>query len=278
MSGVSELETGGIDPDTGDNLSLSAGDRLTLGNLRSVHRMGSKSFTLNLICVSVFVLLTWGAMLWFAKLELLGPPGKQMWIGVAISGVLALFPTIGLIDMLRKRKWRLYVFANGFVLLQGRELVVPWAEIADIYERSVSVDRWFVIVIKNAKKLKVRNLFDNFEAFSGPLRENVTRLTIAEASEVFPKGGSLTFNDVTVSMHQLGYKSKSVRWEKVEGIAIERRSDSTRYFTALVVRIKDPKAKTGVSEWMARPMVGIPNLDAFLHIVSSFKEIQPLKE
>src|SRR5205809_228771 len=108
-----------------DDLRLSASDLSALGKFRSTHVAGSLMHKVNIAIASSFTVLLLVAAV-FALKFWLENPGKGLWPVPMIFGGLALLPAVGLILLVRKLRWRLFLFDNGFVFSRSRDWVVLW--------------------------------------------------------------------------------------------------------------------------------------------------------
>jgi hypothetical protein len=107
---------------------LSDADRTALGAFRSFHPAASGIHKVNIGIASVFTVLLLGPAVAFL-IAALRSPGKGMEIGAGIFGAIGLAPAIGLVYLIRKLRWRLYLFDNGFVFARGANRVVLWDDV-----------------------------------------------------------------------------------------------------------------------------------------------------
>jgi hypothetical protein len=105
-------------------VNVSASDRAALGSFRSIHPAGSSMHRTNITILSVFTLLLAGPAVACVIIALFRKPGTGFFITAAVLGVVALLPAVVLYLQIRKLRWRLYLFDNGFVFARGTDRAI----------------------------------------------------------------------------------------------------------------------------------------------------------
>jgi hypothetical protein len=257
-------------PTDDSGLEISATDQAALGSLQSVHPAASGIHKVNIAIASIFTVLLAGPAILFLILEIKNP-GKGNIIGLAIFGGMALLPAIGLFVLIRKLRWRLYLFDNGFVFARGYNRVVLWDDVKYFYEQQdvvagIRADRWLRFVLANGQRFTIDSSYKDFVAFNDAVRDGVTQSLLARAAAAFPKGQSIPFGKLAVSQTGLEKDGDVVQWGDVHSISIELRFNAF----AVVVFQRDPLAKV---EWYARPIPQFANVNAFLALARQFTTV-----
>jgi hypothetical protein len=261
------------------DLTLSDGERASLGAFRSVHPAASGIHKVNLAIASVFTLLPGGGAIAFA-VGALNNPGKGMWIGVLIFGALALGPAIGVVYLALKLRWRLYLFENGFVFARGSNRVILWEDVQSFYEQQdvvagIRADRWLRFLFNDGRRLTVDSSYRDFAAFAEAARNGVTQAVLRRAERDLPAGRSIAFGKLKLSQAGLEKEGDSIPWADVEGITIEPRIDGQVHAQAVVIYKRGMQSK-GLKEkveWYMKMVPRFGNVDAFLHLASQFTRI-----
>jgi hypothetical protein len=265
------------DPDT--DLMLSEADRAALGTFRSFHPAASGMHKVNIAIASAFTLLMLAGALWFLFAGLRSP-GKGLEYGGLVFGGLALAPAAGLIYLILKLRWRLYLFDNGFVFSKGGNRVVRWDEIQSFYEQQdvvagIKADQWLRFLLNDGRRLTIDSSYKDFAAFCQTVRERVTATVLARAAEALPKGQSIAFGKLLLSKAGLEKEGDSLAWADVHSIAIEPRIDGRIYTHGVIVYKRNPESNAGKEkmEWYMKLVPRFGNVDAFLQLASQFTNI-----
>jgi hypothetical protein len=261
------------------DLMLSDTDRVALGAFRSLHPAASKMHKVNITIAAIFTLLLLGPAVAFL-IAALRAPGKGIEIGVAIFGGLGLLPAIGLGYLIRKLRWRLYLFDNGFVFARGGNRVVLWDDVQSLYDQQdvvsgIRADRWLRLVLKDGRRLTLDSSYKEFAAFAAAARDGVTSAILARAAQDLPAGRALAFGKLMLSQAGLEKPGESLSWADVDRISIEPRAAGNLHAQGVVVYKRGPQSQgfTEKTEWYVKLVPHFGNVDAFLRLASQFTSI-----
>jgi hypothetical protein len=270
------------------DLQLSAADRDVLGSFRSLHPAGSRQHRQNIIILIIFVLVPVGAAAILAVNGLSAKTAAGWFIAAAIVGAVAMIPGIVLYFQIRKLKWRLYLFDNGFVFARSVDRAVPWNEVKYLYEwRSVAAYRQADLnlrfVLSDGERFSMDSSYQDMAAFTEAVRDSVTRTVLARAAAALPKGDGVAFGQLTLSLAGLAKAGEVVPWAEVHSIGLEMRSfqplAGKQYSAyAVIVNRHSAKSRTGKAEWYARPYPEFANVAAFLKLASQFTTVSAAEE
>ncbi len=265
-------------PDDSD-LTLSAGERTALGAFRSYHPAASGMHKVNIAIASVFTGLLLAGALWFLVAGL-NNPGKGIAYGALAFGGIALFPAAGLVYLLLKLRWRLHLFANGFVFARGGNRVVLWEDVQSLYEQQdvvagIRADRRLRFQFKDGRWLSVDSSYKDFAAFAEAVRRGVTNAVLRRARRELPAGRPVEFGKLKLSQAGLEKEGDSIPWSAVDSITFEPRVDGQVHAMAVViykrgVQSKGTKEKV---EWYTKMVPRFGNVDAFLQLAGQFTRI-----
>jgi hypothetical protein len=261
------------------DLMLSDEDRAALGAFRSLHPAASGMHKVNIAIASVFTLLPGGGAIAFL-IGALNNPGKGMGIGVMIFGALALGPAIGVVYLVLKLRWRLYLFDNGFVFARGANRVVKWDDVQSFYEQQdvvagIRADRWLRFLLNDGRRLTVDSSYKDFAAFAEASRRGVTNAVLRRAAQELPVGRAITFGKLKLSQAGLEKEGDAISWAEVDGITFESRVDGQVHAQAVVI-YKRGLQSGGLKEkveWYMKMVPRFGNVDAFLHLASQFTRV-----
>jgi hypothetical protein len=258
--------------DLSEALALSASDRQALGRWRSVHPTGSTMHKISIGIAAFFTLAFCGAAVAALVALLAGPPGNGWGIGVGLFGALALLPGIALFVLIRRLRWRLFLFENGFVLVQGGQRVVLWTDVKAICRGGTRLEpKMWLTLEGGAPRITLDSAFQGFSTFSSTAEENVTRLVLEKGTATLSKGEAVSFGKMTLSQEGLENDGKRLGWPEVERLGIEWRRSGNVVYTALVVF---KKTSGGKVEWCAKRLDAFPNAQAFLQLAGRFTTIE----
>ncbi len=261
------------------DLALSDDDRAALGAFCSFHPAASGIHKVNLAIASVFTLLPGGGAIAF-MVGALNNPGKGMWIGALIFGALALGPAIGVVYLLLKLRWRLYLFDNGFVFVRGSPRVVLWDNVQSFYEQQdvvagIRADRWLRFLLNDGRRFTVDSSYKDFAAFAEAARKGVTQAVLRRAAQELPAGRSVAFGKLKLSQAGLEKEGEAIPWSAVDSIAFEPRVDGQVHAQAVVIYKRGLQSQ-GINEkveWYMKMVPRFGNVDAFLRLASQFTRI-----
>src|SRR5262249_40652486 len=161
-----------------------ANETMALGPLRAVHPGGSKMLKVNIAIASFFTLLLGGfaGYLLIRSFQL----ANNWYLAAAWFGGLGLVPGIGLILLIRKFSWGLYLFENGFVFAAGKDRVVLWDDVAQLFEKQdvvagMRADKWLRLVLKDGSEVKMDSAYKDFSAFNEVLTNKVAEAVLQRA-------------------------------------------------------------------------------------------------
>jgi len=261
------------------DLNLSESDRAALGAFRSFHPSASGIHKVNIAIASIFTLLPMVGTIWFL-IQAVRQPGKGMAIGAAIFGALALLPAMGLIYLILKLSWRLYLFENGFVFVRGGNRIVLWRDIQSIYEQQevvagIKADRRLRFLLTDGRRLNIDSSYQDFAAFAQAVGEGVTRTVLGEAARLLPRGEAIAFGKLKLSQAGLEKPGDSLAWADVHSIAIEPRIDGQVHAHGVVVYKRNQQAGGSKEkvEWYMKLIPNFGNVEAFLRLASQFTRI-----
>jgi hypothetical protein len=260
-------------------LTLSEADRAALGAFRSYHPAASGMHKVNIAIASVFTILPLGGAIAFLIGEL-NSPGKGIGIGAIVFGGIALAPAAGLIYLVVKLRWRLYLFDNGFVFARGSNRVIEWADVQSFYEQQdvvagVRADRWLRFLFHDGRRLTVDSSYKDFAAFADAARQGVTNAVLRRAAEDLPAGRAIAFGKLKLSQAGLEKEGDSIPWAAVDSITFEPRIDGQVHAQAVVI-YKRGLQSAGVKEkveWYMKLVPRFGNVDAFLRLASQFTRV-----
>lgn len=261
------------------SLTLSDAERTALGEFRSFHPAASGIHKVNIVIASIFTLLLMGGAGAFL-IGALNNPGKGLEIGVLFFGALGLAPAIGVVYLIRKLWWRLYLFDNGFVFARGRNRIVLWDEVQSFYDQQdvvsgIRADRWLRFLLQDGRRLTVDSSYKDFSAFAEAARVGMTRTVLARAAKALPKGEEIAFGQLKLSQAGLAKEGDSISWADVDSIAIEPRVDGNVRAHGVVV-YKRGLHSGGVKEkveWYSKLIPRFGNVEAFLRLASQFTTV-----
>jgi hypothetical protein len=261
------------------DLTLSDGERAALGAFRSYHPAASGMHKVNLAIASTFTLLLLGGALACLVGEL-NSPGKGIGYGALVFGGIALFPAAGLVYLLLKLRWRLYLFENGFVFARGSNRVVLWEDVQSLYEQQdvvagIRADRRLRFLFKDGRWLTVDSSYKEFAAFAEAVRQGVTNAVLRQAQRELPAGRSIAFGKLKVSQSGLEKEGESIPWSAVDSITFEPRVDGQVHAMAVVIYKRGLQSK-GLKEkveWYTKMVPRFGNVDPFLRLASQFTRI-----
>jgi hypothetical protein len=262
-----------------DDLTLSDSDRAALGAFRSFHPAASGMHKVNLAIASVFTALPLAGALW-VLISALNNPGKGLEIVALIFGVIALLPGAGVVYLLLKLRWRLYLFENGFVFVRGSPRVVLWDSVQSFYEQQdvvagMRADRWLRFLFHDGRRLTVDSSYKDFAAFTEAVRKGVTNAVLRRAAEELPAGRSIAFGKLKLSQAGLEKEGDAIPWSEVDGITFEARVDGQVHAQAVII-YKRGLQTGGLKErtqWYMKMVPRFGNVDAFLHLASQFTRV-----
>jgi hypothetical protein len=262
---------GDAEADLSEALSLSASDRLALGRWRSCHPTGSRMHKIGIGIAAVFTLVLGGAAVAALVALLTGPPGNGWGIGVGLFGALALLPGIALFFLIRRLRWRVFLFDKGFVLVKGGERVVLWTDVKSVFRGGTRLEPKLWLTLEDGGRITLDSAFQGFSALSATAEENVAGLVLAKGAAALSRGEAVSFGKMTLSKEGLENEGKPLAWPDVDNLAIEWRRSGNVVYTALVVFKKTSRGK---AEWCAKRLDAFPNFKAFLHLAGRFTTIE----
>ena len=257
--------------DLSEALALSASDRHALGRWRSFHPTGSRMHKLSIGIAAFFTLAFCGAAAAALVALLVGPPGNGWGIGVGLFVALALLPGIALFVLIRRLRWRLFLFEKGCVLVQRGERVVLWTDVKSIFRGGTRLEPKLWLTLEDGGRITLDSAFQGFATFSGTAEENVTWLVLEKGMATLSKGEAVSFGKMTLSQEGLENEGKRLAWPDVERLSIEWRRSGNVVYTALVVF---KKTSGGKVEWCAKRLDAFPNAQAFLQLAGRFTTIE----
>jgi hypothetical protein len=257
--------------DLSEALTLSASDHHALGRWRSLHPTGSRIHKISIGIAAVFTLALGGAAVAALVALLTRPPGNGWAIGVGLFGALALLPGIALFFLIRRLRWRLFLFDNGFVLVKGGERVVLWTDVKSLFRGGTRLEPKLWLMLEDGGRITLDSAFQGFSTFSATAEENVTRLVLANGAAALSRGQAVSFGRMTLSQEGLENEGKPLAWPDIDRLAIEWRRSGNVVYTALVVFKKTSRGKV---EWCARRLDAFPNFKAFLQLAGRFTTIE----
>ncbi len=261
--------------DANDNLSealtLSASDRQALGRWRSSHPTGSRMHKISIGIAAFFTLAFCGAAAAALVALLTGPPGNGWGIGVGLFVALALLPGIALFVLIRRLRWRFFLFEKGFVLVQGGERVVLWTDVKSLFRGGTRLEPKLWLTLEDGGRITLDSAFQGFSTFSGTAEENVTWLVVEKGAAALSKGEAVSFGKMTLSQEGLENEGKRLGWPDVDRLGIEWRRSGNVVYTALVVFKSTNRGKV---EWCAKRLDAFPNCKAFLQLAGRFTTIE----
>lgn len=260
-------------------LNVSDAHRAALGTLRSFHPGGSGILKVNITIAAVFTLLLLGPAVWFLIAGLKGP-GSGMMIGALIFGALGIGPAIGVIYLVRKLAWRLYLFDNGFVFARKANRVVLWDDVESLMEQQdvvsgIKADRRVRFQLKDGRQLGIDSAYKDFAAFAGAVREAVTRAVPRRAGQELAAGRSFAFGKLLLSQKGLEKPGEALSWAEVHSIGMEPRVDGQVHANAVIIYKRGVQGG-GIDEkveWYVRQVPRFGNVDAFLHLAGRFTRV-----
>jgi hypothetical protein len=264
-----------MNPDYDADLMLLETDLAALGEFRSFHSAASGIHKVNIVIASIFTLLLLAGALWFL-ISGLRTAGNGLEIVAAVFGALSLAPAAGLIYLVLKLRWRLYLFDNGFVFAKGANLVVWWDDIQSFYEQQdvvagIKADRWLHFLLQDGRRLTVDSSYKDFAAFAQTVRDSVTRAVLTRAAEALAKGQGIAFGKLMLSQVGLEKDGDSLAWAGIHSIRIEPRINTH----GVVVYKRNAESNVGEEkvEWYMKLVPRFGNVDAFLQLASQFTNI-----
>ena len=263
--------TGDAKDDLSEALTLSASDRRALGRWQSSHPTGSTMHKISIAIAAFFTLAFCGAAAAALVALLTGPPGNGWGIGVGLFVALALLPGIALFVLIRRLRWRLFLFEKGFVLVQGGERIVLWTDVKSVCRGGTRLEPKLWLTLDDDGRITLDSAFQGFSTFSGAAEENVTRLVLQQGAAALSKGEAVSFGKMTLSQEGLENEGKRLGWPDVDRLAIEWRRSGNVVYTALVVF---KNSSGGKVEWCAKRLDVFPNCKAFLQLAGRFTTIE----
>jgi hypothetical protein len=224
------------------------------------------------IGIAAFFTLAFGGAAAAALVALVtGPPGNGWGIGLGLFGALALLPGSALFFLIRRLRWRLFLFENGFVLVQGGERLVLWTDVKSVFRGGTRLEPKLWLTSADGGRITLDSVFQGFTTFSGTAEENVTRLVLQKGAAALARGEAVSFGKMKLSQEGLEDEGKRLPWPDVDRLGIEWRRSGNVVYTALVV-VK--KTDHGQVEWCARRLDAFPNVKAFLQLAGRFATIE----
>jgi hypothetical protein len=220
---------------------------------------------------AVFTLALGGAAVAALVALLTRPPGNGWGIGVGLFGALTLLPGIALFFLIRRLRWRLFLFDNGFVLVKGGERVVLWTDVKSFFRGGTRLEPKLWLTLEDGGRITLDSAFQGFSTFSATAEESVTRLALANGAAALSRGQAVSFGRMTLSQEGLENEGKPLAWPDVDRLAIEWRRSGNVVYTALVVFKKTSRGKV---EWYARRLDAFPNFKAFVQLAGRFTTIE----
>jgi hypothetical protein len=202
---------------------------------------------------------------------LTGPPGNGWGIGLGLFGALALLTGIPLFFLIRRLRWRLFLFEKGFVLVQGGERVVLWTDVKSIFRGGTRLEPKLWLTLQDGGRITLDSAFQGFSTFGATAEENVTRLVRENGAAALSRGEAVSFGRMSLSQEGLENEGKSLPWPDVDRLAIEWRRSGNVVYTALVVYKKTGRGKV---ESCAKRLDAFPNFQAFLELAGRFTTIE----
>lgn len=259
-----------------DEPDLKDRDAEALGELLSAHPAASGMHKVNIAIASVFTFLPGAAALLFLFMHLTGDPKSQMWIGAAAFGAIALLPGIGLLFLLRKLRWKLFLYQNGFVFARGRNKVVPWGAVKSMFEEQdvvagIRADARLKFTFPDGGWLIIDSAYKRFAEFSAAVRAGVTRAVVARASAALKKGEAFAFGKLKITRTGLAHGDDELTWAEVGEVAIEDYGGG--YAIRIYAKGKSPLAKGRGEPWFSRAVTEFPNYPAFLELAGKVTRV-----
>ncbi len=264
-------ENGAANENLSEALSLSASDRQALGRWRSFHPTGSRIHKISIAIAAFFALAFGGGAAAALVAWLAGPRGNGWGLGFGVFGALALPPGIALIVLIRRLRWRLFLFEKGLVLVQGRERVVLWTDVKSLFRGGTRLEPKLWLTLEDGGRITLDSAFQGFSTFSATAEENVTWVVVKNGAAALSKGEAVSFGNMTLSQEGLDNEGKRLGWPEVDRLGIEWRRSGNVVYTALVVF---KKASSGKVEWCAKRVDAFPNFKAFLQVAGRFTTIE----
>ena len=233
----------------------------------------------NIAIASIFTLVPMGMAIWFfiARLKV---PVNGLLIAAAVFGVLGLLPGIGLLYLILKLRWRLYLFENGFVFARGGNRIVLWDDVQSFYEQQdvvagIRADRRLRFLFADGRRLSIDSSYKDFAAFSQAVGEGVTRAILRRAAEALPRGEAIAFGKLMLSRTGLEKPGDSLSWADVHSIAVEPRVGGAVDAHGVIVYKRGLQA-AGVKEkieWYMKLVPSFGNVEAFLQLAGQFTRV-----
>src|SRR5262249_52861909 len=155
---------------------------------------------------------------------------------------------IGLILLIRKFSWGLYLFENGFVFAAGKDRVVLWDDVAQLFEKQdvvagMRADKWLRLVLKDGSEVKMDSAYKDFSAFNEVLTNKVAEAVLQRAIAALSRDELVSFDKVTVSrsglekeeQKLLGTSRDSIGWAELDSVAVELRQTGHAIANSIVI-------------------------------------------
>ncbi len=173
----------------------------------------------------------------------------------------------GLVALIRRMRWRVLLFQEGFVIERsGAKETVLWEQIKYLCEsrtvtHGVESDHRIKIETAFGGKLTLDDAFRDFSLLAQTVGNRTYPCLLSKAETRLQRNETVAFGDLQLRTSGLGNEEESILWRDVEAVAVENKGIAHH----LVIR------KVGKKHpWYDRGVPDFPNFDLFLHLANKF--------
>ncbi|MCI0379919.1 MAG: hypothetical protein L0215_20240 [Gemmataceae bacterium] len=258
---------------TDDDLDLDAHERKALGVFESVHAAAaSRMHKWNIAIASIFSVLLLVPGLWLLVWGLFVKRGAGIeYAGLAFGG-LGIPCVIGVLFLVRRLKWKLYLFDNGFVWDRGKLRLILWKDVKYLSESKHllggrAADYQLRFVTNDEARFTIDSSYRDFEQFADAVRVGVTLTVFERAKKAFASGESIPFGKLHMSKEGFEKDGETLAWKDIARMGVE----GTELFAVSIYRRE--KGKTEPTRWYFKDVPDFANFDAFLKLAAKFTKV-----
>jgi hypothetical protein len=183
---------------------------------------------------------------------------------------------VWLILLLLRLRWRILLFASGFVWERGKgSLTVYWDDVRYFRElrlmmgnlKGIEMDQVVHLQLESGRKLNLDGTFRQIGSLAQQIRERTVPILYAKAAAQLQRGEPVSFEELQMYPDGLAKGNKRILWEEIQAVKIVNWGGRGY---RLVVRKAGAKR-----DWYMQAFARFPNSSVFLKLVSDHIKDKP---
>lgn len=164
----------------------------------------------------------------------------------------------------RSQNQRVVVLDKGVVRIDGAKTdIILWDDITGVYQaitvhytNGIKTGTTHVYTVWKSDKTRVvfNDTFKNVQALGDTIQREATQRLMPRYANAYNSGGTVTFNQLSLSKAGIGNGKESIPWDQVEGVNFNRGQITVRKLGSR-------------GNWARQSAAATPNLTIFLNLV-----------